>query len=172
MKIMKILVTGSSGTIGTRLCERSTSGNYHVTGFDLKPNKWNPVINDRTVIGDLRHPSGLSAMSGNWDAVVHLAANARVHNLVVNPLLARDNLEMMVNILEFVRRRKIPDIIFASSREVYGNTYRIKPVRMLFMLRIVRVRMQLEVRWRSPDPCIPSLLRAELHYTQVLQCLW
>jgi UDP-glucose 4-epimerase len=126
MNTKKILVTGSSGTIGTRLCEELLTRNYHVTGFDLKPNKWNSSINERTVIGDLTNPSGLSAMSGNWDAVVHLAANARVYNLVVNPLLARDNLEMTVNTLEFMRRRKIPNIIFASSREVYGNTYRIK----------------------------------------------
>jgi len=126
MKTTKILVTGSSGTIGTSLCEELLARKYHVTGFDLKPNKWNTIVNERTLIGDLTNPSGLSAMSGNWHAVVHLAANARVYNLVVNPLLARDNLEMMVNILEFVRRRKIPNIIFASSREVYGNTYRIK----------------------------------------------
>ncbi|MGP8070525.1 MAG: NAD-dependent epimerase/dehydratase family protein [Candidatus Bathyarchaeia archaeon] len=126
MNTAKILVTGSSGTIGTRLCEELLARNYQVTGFDLKPNKWNTIVNERTVIGDLTNPSGLSVMSGNWDAVVHLAANARVYNLVVNPLLARDNLEMTVNILEFMRLRKIPKIIFASSREVYGNTYRIK----------------------------------------------
>ena len=126
MNTAKVLVTGSSGTIGTRLCEELLARNYDVTGFDLKPNKWNIIVNERTVIGDLTNPSGLSVLSGNWDLVVHLAANARVYNLVVNPLLARDNLEMMVNILEFMRSRKIPRIIFASSREVYGNTHRIK----------------------------------------------
>lgn len=126
MKTERVLVTGSSGTIGTRLCEELLAQNYHVTGFDLKPNRWNSTVNERTVIGDLTNPSALSAMSGDWDKVVHLAANARVYNLVVNPLLARDNLEMMVNILEFMRCSKIPNIIFASSREVYGNTYRIK----------------------------------------------
>lgn len=123
MKIEKILVTGSSGTIGTRLCEELLRRNYHVTGFDLKPNRWSSIVNERTMIGDLTKPSALSAMSGQWNAVVHLAANARVYNLVVNPLLARDNLEMTVNTLEFMRRSKIPNIIFASSREVYGNTH-------------------------------------------------
>jgi len=126
MKIKRILVTGSSGTIGTRLCEELLGSNYQVTGFDLKPNKWSSTVNERTVIGDLTDPSSLSALSGNWDAVVHLAANARVYNLVVNPLLARDNSEMTVNILEFMRHRKISKLIFASSREVYGNSYRIK----------------------------------------------
>ena len=83
-------------------------------------------VNERTVIGDLTNPSSLSAMSGNWDVAVHLAANVRIYNTVLNPLLALENLEMMVNVLEFLRHRKIPRIIFASSREVYGNTYRIK----------------------------------------------
>jgi len=126
MKTAKILVTGSSGTIGTGLCEELLKRNYQVTGFDLKPNKWLPTVNERTIIGDLRDPSSLDALSGNWDAVVHLAANARVYNLVLNPLLARDNLEMVVNVLEFMRQRKIPKIVFASSREVYGNSRRIK----------------------------------------------
>jgi len=126
MKTAKILVTGSSGTIGTELCEQLLARNYQVTGFDLKPNNWLSAVNERTVIGDLRDPSSLDALSGNWDVVVHLAANARVYNLVLNPLLARDNLEMVVNVLEFVRRRKIPKIIFASSREVYGNNRQFK----------------------------------------------
>jgi UDP-glucose 4-epimerase len=126
MKNERVLVTGSSGTIGTRLCEELLARNYHVTGFDLKPNRWSSIVNARTVIGDLTVPSSLKAMPGNWDIVVHLAANARVYNLVVNPLLARDNWEMIVNILEFLRVNKIPKIIFASSREIYGNTYRIK----------------------------------------------
>jgi UDP-glucose 4-epimerase len=126
MKTAKILVTGSSGMLGTGLCEALLARNYQVTGFDLKPNKWLSTVNERTVIGDLTDPSSLGALSGSWDVAVHLAANARVYNLVLNPILARDNLEMVVNVLEFMRQRKIPKIIFASSREVYGNSRRIK----------------------------------------------
>ncbi|HKM77113.1 MAG TPA: NAD-dependent epimerase/dehydratase family protein [Candidatus Bathyarchaeia archaeon] len=126
MKPSKILVTGSSGMIGTRLCEELLARNYHVTGFDLKPNRWISKVNERTVIGDLRDPSSLGAMSGNWDVVVHLAGNARVYELVVNPVLARESLQMVMNVLEFMRLRKLPKIIYASSREVYGNRYRIR----------------------------------------------
>jgi UDP-glucose 4-epimerase len=54
--------------------------------------------------------------------VVHLAANARVYYLVVNPKLARDNFEMLFNILEFCKKHSIHNFIFSSSREVYGNS--------------------------------------------------
>lgn len=54
--------------------------------------------------------------------VVHLAANARVYSLVVNPKLARDNFEMLFNILEFCREHSIKNFLFSSSREVYGNS--------------------------------------------------
>ena len=35
---MKILITGSSGTIGTRLFEKLLENNYEVVGFDKKEN--------------------------------------------------------------------------------------------------------------------------------------
>jgi nucleoside-diphosphate-sugar epimerase len=53
--------------------------------------------------------------------VIHLAANARVYNLVLDPKLARDNFEMLFNILEFCKNHSIRNFIFSSSREVYGN---------------------------------------------------
>lgn len=48
MKIKKILITGSSGTIGTRLCEKLLGRNYDIFGIDWKSNKWN----DRLRQGD------------------------------------------------------------------------------------------------------------------------
>ncbi len=54
--------------------------------------------------------------------VIHLAANARVYNLVINPGLARDNFEMLFNILEFCKKHSIQNFLFSSSREVYGNS--------------------------------------------------
>jgi len=54
------------------------------------------------------------------DLVVHLAANAKVHELVVDPRRAHENATTTFNVFEFCRKQQVP-IIFSSSREVYGR---------------------------------------------------
>lgn len=122
MTIKKILITGSSGTIGTRLCEKLLELNYEIIGLDLKPNTWNKKINELTLIWDLCDTKTLENLPENIDMVIHLAANVRIYESVINPNLAKENYEMLFNILEFCRLSSIKKIIFASSREVYGNT--------------------------------------------------
>jgi len=125
MTIKKILVTGSSGTIGTRLCEKLLEENYEIVGVDLKSNRWNERLNESTIIGDLRNKQILENLPKDIDLVIHLAANARVYNLVIDPGLARDNFEILFNTIEFCRKNDIKRFIFASSREVYGNSKQI-----------------------------------------------
>lgn len=120
--IKNIMITGSSGTIGTYLCEQLLAEGYHVVGIDWKPNKWNKVVHAHTQILDLRRRGALEQVKGQFDLIVHLAANARVYELVKEPSMARDNFEMLFNVLEFARRNNILRFIFASSREVYGNS--------------------------------------------------
>ena len=117
-----ILVTGSSGTIGTRLCETLLRDGYGVIGVDRVPNRWSPEIDALTVIGDLCHPKTLENLPGTFDLVIHLAANARVYNLVLDPHLAFENMDSTFRVAEFCRKHRVPRLIFASSREVYGNT--------------------------------------------------
>lgn len=118
----KILVTGSSGTIGTALCEKLLELGYDVRGVDIKQNKWNKTVDSLTIIADLRKKKNLKKIEGPFNLVIHLAANARVYDLVKKPELAKDNVVMMFNVLEFARKNKVQKIVFASSREVYGNT--------------------------------------------------
>ncbi len=119
----RIIVTGSSGTIGTRLCERLLAdGGCTVRGVDWRPNPWSQAVQEITTLADLRDPVAVERMGGAADLVVHLAANARVYDLVVEPAKARDNLLTVYNTLEHCRRHGIPRFVFASSREVYGNT--------------------------------------------------
>jgi UDP-glucose 4-epimerase len=40
----------------------------------------------------------------------------------LDPRLARDNFETLFNVIEFCRKNAIKRILFASSREVYGNS--------------------------------------------------
>ena len=117
----KILVTGSSGTIGTALCMELIKQGYDVIGVDIKPNEWDSEVDQRTNISNLLCGSLLGInFKGNFDLIIHLAANAKVHQSVKQPDLARDNFLMTYNVLEFARRMNAP-VIFASSREVYGD---------------------------------------------------
>jgi UDP-glucose 4-epimerase len=118
---MRILVTGSSGMIGTAACEELARAGHEVIGADRRPNAWNSAIERATVRVDLREVAAVrETLPERCDVVVHLAANARVHDLVVDPVLARDNFETTFNVLEYCRRRGVARVVLASSREVYG----------------------------------------------------
>ena len=117
---MRILLTGSSGTIGTRLFE-TLLGKHETVGVDIRQNKWKSELNGRTVIADLRKSEELAKLPTDFDMVIHFAANARVYELVKDPQLALDNIIMTFNVLEYMRKNNISRVMFASSREAYGN---------------------------------------------------
>jgi len=117
----RVMVTGSSGTVGTALCKRLLGLGRQVVGADCRPNPWNARLNELTVILDLCERESLQQLPTDIDMVIHLAAHARVYELVRQPARARDNLDMLFNVLEWCRRSGIARFVFASSREVYGN---------------------------------------------------
>ena len=120
-KIKKILITGSSGTIGARLFEKLLEKKYDVIGFDRNHNKWSSNLDKLTIIGDLLKKEDIEKIPADFDLIIHLAANARVYDLVLAPDLALENIISTYNILDFIRRKKLSRIIFSSSRETYGN---------------------------------------------------
>jgi UDP-glucose 4-epimerase len=128
---MRVLITGSSGQIGTNLGLRLAADGHAVIGIDCRPNPWTPAIPTHPL--DLAQPQParagwLGAVAvGRVDAVVHLAAHAKVHALVERPVGALENHVMVVNALEFARANRVP-VLLASSREVYGNVVRRTPV--------------------------------------------
>jgi len=70
---------------------------------------------------DLRDEGALAKLPTDVEMIIHLAANARVYELVENPDRARDNLLTLFSVLEYARKNDIRKFIFASSREGYGN---------------------------------------------------
>lgn len=120
---MKILVTGSSGTIGTRLCERLLADGHTVIGADWEPCQWNTEVEKLRIDIDLRHKDEFHKLPTDVEMIIHLAANARVYELVENPDRAMDNFIDTFNVLEFARRNGIRKMMFASSRETYGNIH-------------------------------------------------
>jgi UDP-glucuronate 4-epimerase len=118
---VRILITGSSGQIGTNLGLRLLDAGHEVTGIDLRANAWTDRIPTRTL--DLRRPPAelLRALEGErWDVIVHFAAYAKVHELVVHPDRALENVIDTFNVLEVARAHGTP-IVFGSSREAYGD---------------------------------------------------
>ncbi|WP_298404628.1 NAD(P)-dependent oxidoreductase [uncultured Chloroflexus sp.] len=124
---MRILITGSSGMIGTNLGLRLLAEGYQVFGIDRRVNPWTDRI--PTLLQDLATPqrdfrAGIGgAPYPACDLVVHLAANAKVYELVSEPYRALENINITYNVLEYCRAHDLP-IIFASSREVYGDIHR------------------------------------------------
>ncbi len=119
---MRILVTGSSGQIGTNLGLALLKRGDEVVGVDIRPNTWTDRI--LTVGCDLcAIPPGQIPVQGRFNAVVHLAAHAKVFELVEQPERALQNVLMCFSVLEFCRQTRTP-LIFGSSREVYGDIHR------------------------------------------------
>ena len=125
---MRILITGSSGQIGTNLGLRLLDEGHFVFGVDIRSNGWTDRI--ETLLQDLSTPYrdftdgiGQAEYPPRLDCVVHLAAHAKVHELVEHPERALENITMTFNVLEFCRQHRVP-IIFSSSREVYGDIHR------------------------------------------------
>ena len=125
---MRVLITGSSGQIGSNLGLHLLALGHEVFGVDIRPNRWTTRI--PTLLQDLAQPTTRFAGGigdNDWpqalDLVVHLAAHAKVHELVEQPLRALDNIAITFNVLEFCRQNRLP-IIFSSSREIYGDIHR------------------------------------------------
>ncbi len=124
---MRILVTGSSGQIGTNLSLRLQGDGHDVFGVDKRQNTWTDDF--RYLLQDLSghypaYPGGIGGVEyPEVDLVVHLAAHAKVHQLVAQPHRALENAVMTFNVLEYCRQARLP-LVFSSTREVYGDVHR------------------------------------------------
>jgi UDP-glucose 4-epimerase len=121
---MNVLITGSSGQIGTNLALALLARGDAVTGIDKRPNAWTDAFDTQTVdlVAAARANRAIE-LPERPDVIVHLAAWAKVHQLVKEPDKSLENVEMSFAALELARRHKTP-IIFGSSREVYGDVRR------------------------------------------------
>jgi len=124
---VRVLLTGSSGQIGTNLALRLQSEGHSVFGVDKRPNPWTREFD--TLLQDLsgQYAAFYGGINGveypEVDIVVHLAAHAKVHQLVKQPHRALENVMMTFNVLEYARQLELP-LVFSSTREVYGDVHR------------------------------------------------
>lgn len=129
-----ILITGVAGFIGSHLAERFLIEGYTVVGVDnfdpfYPRNVKEANLKQIPITGnfhffelDISHPNALEIIDSPIDAVVHLAAKAGVLpsiNHAGNYIQA--NIVGTQQVLEFMKKREIKKLAFASSSSVYGN---------------------------------------------------
>jgi len=126
---MNILITGSSGQIGTNLGLALLKRGDRVLGIDKRANAWTNAFPTEVfdlcgaAPGNFSLPASIKAFKP--DAIVHLAAWAKVHQLVREPAKAFENVAMTYWVLEAARALgEGTAIVFGSSREVYGDILR------------------------------------------------
>lgn len=130
MVIIKILVTGGAGFIGSHLLQLLVK----CQGIEV-------VILDNLSSGSPRHvPEGMRLVvedirdskietlfaKEKFDAVIHLAAQTLVPYSLENPTGDCEiNLLGLINVLNCCRRYKVNKVVFSSSAAVYGDNINI-----------------------------------------------
>ncbi|GAP61757.1 UDP-glucuronate 4-epimerase [Ardenticatena maritima] len=137
---MRILVTGAAGFIGSRLSRALLERGDTVVGLD-NFNPYYPVEHKRRNVADLTPHTRFTLIEGDFrnaalvhdlfarhhfDAVAHLGAMAGVRYSRTRPHLYTEvNLVGTINIFEAAREHQTPNVVYASTSSVYGNTARI-----------------------------------------------
>lgn len=113
---MRVLVTGSSGFIGTIVCSKLLSLGHSVRGFDLRPGTTTGL---ESIQGDVRDEHAVRGAVAGMDIVVHLAAIVSVTLSEREPERVRDvnsNGAVAVGRAALASSR----MVFVSSAAVYG----------------------------------------------------
>ena len=129
-----ILITGSKGLIGSELSSELVRRGHMVLGLDVAESK------ESDSYGDILSEENLRQKIHTCDGVIHLAAVSRVIWGEQNPDLCEQvNIDGTQNVLDAaLASKKNPWVIYASSREVYGQQT-ILPVAENAMLQPVNV---------------------------------
>jgi uronate dehydrogenase len=114
-ELRTVLITGSSGRIGTIL-RGAFAGRYTLRGIDRVPT---PGMAD-AVIASLTDVGAILPAFKGADAVVHLAADPRHTPEIGWDTLMPDNVVASANVYEAARRGGVKRVVFFSSMHVCG----------------------------------------------------
>ena len=113
---MKVLVTGSSGLIGSVLIN-GLSDTFEFSGLDYrKSDRANDIPTLVTNGSDL---DAIMAAFDGVDAVIHLAATTSLDTLW--PDVLKNDISMTHNVYEAARQQRVKRVVFASSNHAVGN---------------------------------------------------
>jgi UDP-glucuronate 4-epimerase len=132
-------VTGGAGFIGSHVVDSLLSDGHEVVALDNFDPFYPRGVKEANIAAHRRHPcwslvecdlrdlpAMRAAISGRFDAIVHLAAKAGVRPSIADPIAYQDvNVQGSQHLLELARERSVPHIVFASSSSVYGVNPRV-----------------------------------------------
>lgn len=116
---MKILVTGATGKVGSRLVPRLLAKGHEVT--ILVRDSAKAIPGTRTVVGDLYKPDTLPAAVAGMDAVIHLAALFRT--FTDNEGIVKTNHSGTIVLAQAALDAGVKRFVFTSTSNVYHAGY-------------------------------------------------
>ena len=162
-----ILLTGSSGFIGSHLCLLLLERGYtvftvdsHINSSENTLNRVKKLLNEKVSIdnhlfnyrGDIRNSDILNRIFNEAielkrpiDAVIHLAGLKSVKESTMNPINYWDNnVKGTINLVKIMSQFNCETIVFSSSATIYGNNNNllsekslIKPVNTYGMTKMI-----------------------------------
>ena len=125
--MVRVLVTGGCGFIGSHLAMRLSELGFEVIVFDSFARSSCVMVDGASLVkGDLRFAPMVERALDGVDAVYHLAALTDVRESVKKPrLYHRVNVDGTLNLLEGCRSAGVRRLVYVSSCAVYGEPVRL-----------------------------------------------
>lgn len=130
--VIKVLVTGGAGFIGSNLCEHLLENGYQVRCLDnFATGKWQNVIplierfpeTFEMLVGDIRKMDDCRKAVDGVEYVFHEAALGSVPRSINDPVTTNDvNIGGFLNMLVAARDAGVRRFIFAASSSTYGDS--------------------------------------------------
>ncbi len=128
--MMKILISGGAGFIGSNLCEYFLTKGYKVVCLDNFAtghlHNLNGVINNLNftlIEADIRNLSDCQKAVEGVDYVLHQAALGSVPRSINDPITTNDvNISGFLNMLIASRDAKVKRFVYAASSSTYGDS--------------------------------------------------
>ena len=124
----RILVTGGAGFIGYNFFKFAVSLGHEITVLDSLVGSSIPqdeIVQSgmEFIQHDIRELDSLNSVEGQFDTIIHLAAQTSVQYSLLHPVETQEiNGEGTAAVIRFARRFNIRRIIAASSSAVYGDS--------------------------------------------------
>lgn len=138
--MLKVLITGGAGFIGSHLVEALLKQENQIVVVDNFNNYYHPHLKKHNIKGyesnklvkiyenDITQYERLKEifLAEKPDVVVHLAAWAGVRPSIEKPFIYEEsNVKGTLNLLELSKSMSIKNFVFASSSSVYGNNHKV-----------------------------------------------